>query len=321
MVAPFESRPEIDNPFRIAALEGLSEVAMFIAYVGLLLSISLSAAAMVQRFRRTTGIERLQLKWFASAAVGALGLWLLAWAVSPFAESDAIWGVALGGGVALVVVATATAILRYGLYNIDLIINRTLVYVPLTAILAGLFVAVTGLIRALFTNLTDTGSDAAIAVSTLAVVALLTPVKNQLQALVDRRFKEQHDPQKALNQLVSEAHTVARIMDRDHFIQSVLEEITAAFDLTCASVELAAGNGRQPKSFGQVGDSSPISMPLTYLDQHVGRLTLWPQDDREIDERHLIESLEGPAGALSQVISLIPETLQRPRQRETTLGQ
>jgi hypothetical protein len=318
MVSPFETRPEIDNPFRIAALGSLPEVVMFLGYAGLLPSIGLSGAAMVQRFRRSTGIERLQLKWFASAAVGALGLWLAAWAVSPFVESDAIWGIALGGSVALVVIATATAILRYGLYNIDLIINRTLVYVPLTAILAGLFVAVTGLIRALFTNLTDAGSDAATAMSTLAVVALLTPVKNQLQALVDRRFKEQHDPQKALKQLVIEANSVARIMDRDHFIESVLEEITAAFDLAGATVELAGANGRQPKSFGHVGDASPVSLPLTYFDRHVGRLLVWLHEDRGIDESHLIESLEAPAGALAQVICLIPETLpQQPRDRRS----
>lgn len=307
MLSPLETYPEIDNPFRVSALGDLPEIVAGIGYVGLIPSIGLSALAMVQRFRRSTGIERLQLKWFASAAVGALALFLLSWAIALSVESDEIWSVAFGGSIALVALAASTAILRYRLYDIDWIINRTLVYVPLTAILAGLFVAMTGLTRTVFTDLTDTGSDAATAMSTLAVVALLTPVKNQLQAFVDKRFKEQHDPHRALKELVGEALSVTRIMDRNLFIESVLEEITAALDVQGATVELGGSNGGPPKSYGQVGETPAFGVPLLYKDMSLGKLTVWLPADRYIDEGHLAGALEGPADALARVIGLLPE--------------
>src|SRR5688572_2144735 len=109
--------------------------------------------------------------------------------------------------------SVGVAVMKYRLYEIDVIINRTLVYVPLTAILAGLFVASTALVRTLFTDLTDAGSDASIAISTLAVVALLTPLKNKLQVFVDHHFKEKRDPLGNWHKLTAEAESVLKVLD------------------------------------------------------------------------------------------------------------
>ena len=138
---------------------------------------------MIVRFRRSTGEERQQLKWFAAAAV-------LLCACFPFVFMVP-WGVAedlvtlLFAGLP---VAIGVAVLRYRLYDIDLLINRALVYGPLTAMLALVYVGgVVGLQAALHV-LTGQESTLAVVASTLAIAALFNPLRRRVQALVDRRF-------------------------------------------------------------------------------------------------------------------------------------
>ncbi|MGH2584655.1 MAG: hypothetical protein ACRDJE_07045 [Dehalococcoidia bacterium] len=187
IVAPFESRPELDNPFRVTVLGDVPQIAVYVGYIGLIPSIGLSALAMVLRFRRSTGIERLQLKWFASASVAALGLFVLSWIISSFTSSDAVWSYCLLGAVMLVVLATATAVLRYHLYDIDRIISRTLTYGLLTAALGATYLGLVVGLQALLRPVSG-GSDLAIVVTTLTVAALFLPARRRIQDAVDRCF-------------------------------------------------------------------------------------------------------------------------------------
>jgi hypothetical protein len=299
-----EYAEQIDNPLGVDALDPALQALEFIGFVLLLPAIGLSGAALVVRFRRSQGRERLQLKWLVAAAVAALAIFLASWVIGFFGPD--VWGYTPLLAMSLLPIAIGIAILRHNLYGIDRIISRTLVYVPLTAILAGLFVSITGLIRTIFTDLTHAGSDAAIAISTLAVVAGLTPVKNQLQAFVDRHFKEQHDPEKALRALVDEGRRIARVMDRSTYIDSVLEETLSAYELNGASVELTSGNGTHQRTAGRVGEGSPLSIPLVYRTVLVGTLTLWTRQEKEVDEDRLLKSLEGVADALALVVGVAP---------------
>jgi hypothetical protein len=86
-------------------------------------------------------------------------------------------------------VAAAVAVLRYHLYNIDVIINRALVYIPLTGILGGAYAAGVALFQKLFVAVTGDRSDAAIVITTLVLASMFTPIRNWLQSFVDRRFK------------------------------------------------------------------------------------------------------------------------------------
>jgi hypothetical protein len=187
MLSPFESRPEIENPFQVSWLGDLPAIAMWIGYIGLIPSIGLSALAMVLRFRRSTGIERQQLKWFASAGVAAIVLFLASWVVASFTDSDAVWDYWLAVSITLVLFATAIAILRYHLYDIDRIINRTLVYALLTAALAAVYFGLVVGLQAVLRPVSG-GSDLAIVITTLAVAALFLPVRRRIQDAVDRRF-------------------------------------------------------------------------------------------------------------------------------------
>jgi hypothetical protein len=143
-----------------------------------------SGAALVHRFRRSRGVERTQLKWVAYAAAILVAGFVLVMPVSfgrkPLEIAQQLISLS-------VPVAAGIAILRYRLYDIDLLIKRTLVYGSLTAVLGLVYVASVLLSQQLLRGFTG-GSDIAVAVSTLLVVALFQPMRRRAQDAVDRRF-------------------------------------------------------------------------------------------------------------------------------------
>jgi hypothetical protein len=147
--------------------------------------------AMVRRMRRARGIERLQLKWIAFAAsLFAVGFLVIS--ITFFVELsgsiiDPLRTAVLGFGFCTIPIAAGIAILRYRLYDIDVVINRTLVYGALTATLAGVYIGSVLLLQLLLRPLTA-DSNLAIAGSTLAVAALFRPARARIQGAVDRRF-------------------------------------------------------------------------------------------------------------------------------------
>jgi hypothetical protein len=141
--------------------------------------------SLLVRYRRSAAIERQQMKWLGLS--GAIAFVLLVSA--NFAQgimSDALWitsVVALG----FVPVSVALAIFRYRLYDIDVLIRRTLVYAAVSAVLVAVYVGGVGLFESLLAPFT-TGNGISVAISTLAVVALFQPVRRRVQGAVDRRF-------------------------------------------------------------------------------------------------------------------------------------
>ena len=143
----------------------------------------------MRRLRRSHGFERQQLKWIALAAA-VVGLIVVVDEVSYFAGLegvDTIRDALLGLGLATFPVAAGIAILRHRLYDIDVVINRTLVYGLLTATLAAAYLGSVLLLQLALDPVTS-GSNLAVAVSTLAVAALFRPARARIQAVVDRRF-------------------------------------------------------------------------------------------------------------------------------------
>jgi hypothetical protein len=148
-------------------------------------SVGLAALASSIRLRRSHGLERAQLKWLAFAAA-ITGAAVVSDVVSYFVAAEGInelRNAVLGLGFALFPVAAGAAILRYRLYDIDLVIRRTLVYGALTATLATTYLG-----SVLLVGLAVGRSGLAVAVSTLAVAALFRPALARIQAVVDRRF-------------------------------------------------------------------------------------------------------------------------------------
>jgi hypothetical protein len=154
----------------------------------LILSALAAIASLVFRFRRARRKERLQLKWLTYAAgLVAVSVVALLLAEATVGTTDEVSNTLVSGAVACLPVSMGIAILRHGVFDIDVVINRTLVYGALTATLVGAYVGSVLLLQLALNPLTEQ-SDLAIAGSTLAVAALVRPLRGRIQALVDRRF-------------------------------------------------------------------------------------------------------------------------------------
>jgi hypothetical protein len=153
-----------------------------VAGICLLPGVGGAIASLVVRFRRSRGIERQQLKWFTYAAALA-PLPFLVYEVAPGA-----FGLLLAVILPLVPISVGIAILRYRLYEIDRIINRTLVYGLLTAVLGLGYASAVLVFGQLFGGVTGDPPTWAIAGATLAVAALFQPARRRIQTAVDRRF-------------------------------------------------------------------------------------------------------------------------------------
>jgi uncharacterized membrane protein len=178
---------DLDN-----ALQGV-QLLLFLALI------VLSAAAVIARFRRSRGIERQQLKWFTYAA--ALCLLIFLGVVAGAFLSLNMPGVLFDLAIVGMPIGAGIAILRYRLYDIDLIINRTLVYGALTAILAAVYFGLVLAAQALTTALTGQHAlpPPAVVASTLLIAALFTPLRRRLQRFIDRRFyRGKYDAAKTL---------------------------------------------------------------------------------------------------------------------------
>jgi hypothetical protein len=150
------------------------------------------------RFRRARGDERQQIKWFASAAALSL-VWISAFGQSTGGLPEGIVALSSLLVVPSIPIATGIAILRYRLYDIDVIINRTLVYGSLTATLVAVYFGAVVLLQRLFGVLTDEKSTLAVVASTLVIAALFNPLRRRIQALIDRLFyRRKYDAAKTL---------------------------------------------------------------------------------------------------------------------------
>jgi hypothetical protein len=200
--------PHIRSPFAVGGLIGdFLEMLGRLGAVTLLVMCVASVIGVFVRLGSARGRESQQLKWFAYAAVVVLGV--------PFVVAPPLaiaietmggpWGVGLVlpvlAGLLGVPVAVGIAILRYRLYDIDVIINRTLVYGSLTVMLASVYLGgVTGT-QALFRIITgqEEQSQLTIVISTLAIAALFTPLRRRIQSFIDRAFyRRKYDERETL---------------------------------------------------------------------------------------------------------------------------
>lgn len=172
-----EAAPRFENPFGLPAPGFV--VPVLVATI-LALEI-LGCASLAVRFFRSRGTERQQIKWVAFGAA-VLAAYLLANVVVEAPR----WIDALAPAV--MVATIAIAILRHRLFDIDVVINRALVYGPLTALLAAVYFSTVVALQYALRALTGQESQLAVVVSTLAIAALFNPLRRRVQALVDRRF-------------------------------------------------------------------------------------------------------------------------------------
>ena len=192
---PLVDFPHIANPYGVdSPVVGMVGVAGSIVAAG---SMVASAVSLIVRLRRAESVERQQIKWLAyggAVMVGILGAGglITLWSVP---ASIVVMSVSLLG----LPVFTGIAIVKYRLYDIDLLINRTLVYGALTAMLVLVYLCGVVFLQHLFRTLAGGESQLAIVASTLAIAALFEPLRRRVQVFIDRRFyRRKYDARKTL---------------------------------------------------------------------------------------------------------------------------
>ena len=205
-----DSGVTIDNPTGVA---GAASIASTMSLLGNALGgvcFVLAGASLVLRLRRSHGRAKQQVKWFVyvgAVVVGGLAFALLDLVVEARPGPEPAWAVLMGNVgwltalLAIVIgfpVAIGIAILRHRLYDIDVVINRTLVYGSLTLLLGATYLALVLGLRVVLTPVTGK-SDLAVAASTLAVAGLFRPARTRIQHVVDRRFfRSRYDAERTL---------------------------------------------------------------------------------------------------------------------------
>jgi hypothetical protein len=186
-------------PEDVPVLYRIVETLGNIGQAALTISCVASVFAVVGRMQGAEGEQRQQLKWFAYGAALLVGAFLfLTFAAN---EQTNVWVIfaVIVLGLSAVPVTVGVAVLRYRLYDIDVLINRTLVYGALSVILVVAYVVAIVLSQGVFRALTGQRSQLAVVASTLAIAALFSPLRRRVQAFVDRRFyRSKYDARKTL---------------------------------------------------------------------------------------------------------------------------
>jgi hypothetical protein len=204
---------EVRNPFGLEGQQWVADAANALLVL-LLLCILASAVSLILRYKRSSGKVRQQIKWiaFAASVVGMVSVSLMVSSLIELYFAPESWGSADTApfwvellyyvwllSFAGVPIAVGFAVLKYRLYEIDLIINRTLVYGALTATLVALYFGVIVMLQSLFVLLTGEQSTLAVVASTLLIAALFTPLRRRIQGFTDRRFyRRKYDARKTL---------------------------------------------------------------------------------------------------------------------------
>ena len=194
---PLEDFPQITNPYGVDSpiLEAVAVAGAILASA----SMVASAVSLIVRMRRAGRVERQQIKWLAYGGAVVVGAIFVSGVIGIWNQDAAI--ALVGFGLLGVPIFTGVAIARYSLYEIDIVINRTLVYGALTAALVAVYFGGVATSQALMRALTgqEQQPQFAIVVSTLAIAALFNPLRRRIQSFIDRRFyRSKYDAAKTL---------------------------------------------------------------------------------------------------------------------------
>ena len=200
---PFDA----DNPFEIpgsqlifdGAIGSFFEVLTILAILGCLLSV-------IVRFKRSKGVERMQMKWLVYSAAVIISLIILQLLLGvPDSRPELMWYFMLISP-ALLALAIGLAILRFRLFDIDIIIRRTLQYTLLTGLLVFVYFGLVIILQNIYASFSSQQSPIIIVISTLVIAALFNPLRIRIQDFIDRRFyRKKYNAEKALADFASTA--------------------------------------------------------------------------------------------------------------------
>jgi hypothetical protein len=189
--------------------------------------------SVVARFRGAGSVERQQIKWLL-AATSVLAIAYLIGSISDDSNEAVWWVVSLA--VAAIPIAILFAVLRYRLYEIDRIVSRTVSYVIVVGVLAGVYLAGLSLLSSFFSE-----SSLSVAASTLAAAALFNPVRRRVQAWVERRFnRSRYDAQQVIDGF---SGSLRRDLDADTLVRGWADVVVETMQPSGLSVWVRNGSG------------------------------------------------------------------------------
>ena len=265
-----------------------------------------AVASLLFRWRKASNDARQQLKWVGVAGVVVvvqLVVELIAISLRLASLDDTFPYFSLA--YASVPVAVGIAILRYRLYDIDFIINRAIVYVSLTAVLAGLYAGSMALMQRAFTAVTGQRSDAAIVISAFLLATLFTPVRNQLQAFVDSRFKDSRDLERLMAVLERDVASFIGVVNPHRLAERFLGDAREGARAPGGAVYLDGARADLPAlTQGSWDESTAVSVPLRVGKRNVGRLELGRRRDGTGFAPRELECLQKTADVVAAAITV-----------------
>jgi two-component system NarL family sensor kinase len=288
----------LSNPYVIHRFDRLFEVSQALAIACGLIAGAAAAASVTLRWRRADRVGRQQLKWLLAVLPVAIAS-LIATLVAPGTVS---LGLGVLAGI-LVPVAIGIAVLRYRLYEIDILLSRALLYGLLTAGVAAVYVAVVAIARSLFR--VDGRGLAVQVVATAVAAAALFPLRDRVQRRVDRLFYgDRGVPYDALARL---GRRVEEAAGTESALNSVVKTIADSLRLPYAALELRLGDEWRPAAAYGEAPSEVVAFPLISQRETVGRLLVGTRAPRERlgpDDERLLADLARQAGPATHAVAL-----------------
>jgi signal transduction histidine kinase len=303
----YDGASGIDNPLGVEGSEFLG-----LGFSVLALCALASAASLVLRYRAAGDTERQQIRWVAAAA-SLLAVALLGSAAASFVVGDEqALGLLFSVGFLALVAAIAVAILRYRLYDLDLVVNRALVYGALTALVVAGYV---GIVIGLGELLDSSGLGVSL-IATAVVAVAIQPLRSIVQRRVNRLlFGDRDDPYRALSRL---GERLGQTLDPDAVLPAIVEAVADGLRLPYVAIELEGeGRGRVAASHGEARGGDPVRLPLEYRGERVGWLLVSPRQGSERlapADLRLLDDLARQAGVAAHAVALTRD-LRRSRER------
>lgn len=279
-----------------------------IGITGSVISALGAVASLTVRWRHATAEGRQQIKWVAAA--GVVVVLDLAFLVGtelfrPSFSVDAfqVFNVAY----TTVPVAVGIAILRYRLYDIDFLINRAIVYVLLTALLAGVYAAFTALLQRIFLVATGQRSDAAIVITVFLIATIFTPARNALQSFVDKRFKDSRDLERLMKAFEDEAKAVIGVLNPKRLAHKLLDDAAEGAHSAAALYLRDSGSDEPTFTAGTWEGAAALSIPLMAGERELGTLALGPRRGGAGFSARERERLQNAANLVAVALSMSVE--------------
>ena len=289
---------DLPDPYTVPRLTRLFEAIQILAVACGVAAATSAAVCVTKRWRQADRIGRQQLKWFL--------------AVLPVMAASIITTLALPGPVSvagglvagtLLPIAIGVAVLRYRLYEIDILLNRAVLYGSLTAGVAGVYLAVVVIARSLF-GVQGRGLTVQV-IATVLAAAALWPLHDRVQRRVDRLFYgDRGAPYEALARL---GRRVEEAADTETALSSVVKTIADSLRLPYAALELRLSDGWSPAAAYGEASSEVVAFPLNSQHETVGRLlvgTRAPGEQLGPDDERLLADLARQAGPATHAVAL-----------------